>query len=58
MKDEVNKLEAKRKRLRREIYDREDEIDQQNDRLQEEIRARLGGSSQLEHIMTIAFEVV
>ena len=58
IKEEVSRLEEKRKRLRREIYDREDEIDEQNERLQNEIRARLQGASKLEHIMTISFEIV
>lgn len=58
MKEDVSRLEEKRKKLRREIYDREDEIDTQNERLQEEIRAKLEGASTLEHIMTISFEIV
>ena len=58
MKDEINRLEEKRKKLRREIYDREDEIDAQNERLQLEIRSKLEGASKLEHIMTISFEIV
>ncbi|AWW25978.1 SNF2-related protein [Acetobacterium sp. KB-1] len=58
MKEEVTHLEEKRKKLRREIYDREDEIDTQNERLQEEIRAKLEGAAALEHIMTISFEIV
>lgn len=58
IKEGVSRLEAKRKQMRREIYDREDEIDLQNEQLQDEIRARLGGSSKLENIMTISFEIV
>lgn len=58
MKGEINRLEEKRKKLRREIYDREDEIDAQNERLQLEIRSKLEGASTLEHIMTISFEIV
>lgn len=58
MKEEVSRLEEKRKKLRREIYEREDEIDAQNERLQDEIRAKLEGASTLEHIMTISFEIV
>lgn len=58
MKEEVSRLEEKRKKLRRDIYDREDEIDTRNDRLQDEIRTKLEGSSTLKHIMTISFEIV
>ncbi|NLX67403.1 MAG: hypothetical protein GXZ19_11690 [Bacteroidales bacterium] len=58
MKEEVIRLEEKRKRLRREIYDREDEIDAQNEHLQDEIRAKLDGAAFLENIMSISFEIV
>lgn len=57
MKEEITRLEEKRKRMRREIYDREDEIDKQNERLQDEIRGKLKGSSTMEHAMTIEFEI-
>lgn len=58
MKDEINKLEEKRKTMQREIYDRQDEIEADNERLQEEIRARLNGTSSIEYIMAISFEIV
>lgn len=58
MKDEINRLEELRKRKRRELYEREDEIDAANERLQDEIRSKLAGTSQTEHIMTISFEIV
>jgi septal ring factor EnvC (AmiA/AmiB activator) len=57
MKDEINKLEEKRKTLQREIYNRQDEIEAENERLQEEIRARLDGTSRIEHIMAFSFEI-
>ena len=58
MKAEVNKLEERRKKMRRELYEREDEIDLANERLQDEIRSKLSGTSRTEHIMTISFEIV
>lgn len=58
MKAEVNKLEERRKNMRRELYEREDEIDAANERLQDEIRSKLSGTSRTEHIMTISFEIV
>jgi ERCC4-related helicase len=58
MKDEINKLKDKRKKLQREIYQQEDEIDMQRDKLQEEIRQKLNGQTEIDHIMTISFEVV
>jgi phosphoglycerate-specific signal transduction histidine kinase len=57
MKEELNALKAKEKKMKREIYDREDEIEADNARLQDEIKARMGGASKAEHIMTIAFEI-
>lgn len=57
IKDELNKLERQRKRMQRDLYDREDEIDAQNEQLQAEMREKLRGNSELERIMTIAFEV-
>lgn len=57
IKDDLNKLERQRKRMQRDLYDREDEIDAQNEQLQAEMREKLRGNSKLERIMTIAFEV-
>lgn len=58
MKDEINKLELKRKKMQREIYDREDEIDAEKERLQEEVRRKLEGNCTTQNIMVIEFEVV
>ena len=57
MKDEINKLDAKRKKLQREIYDREDAIDAEKEQLQAKIREKLKGNSKTEHIMTVSFEI-
>ena len=57
MKDEINRLKDKRKKMQREIYQQEDEIDMQRDKLQEEIRQKLNGTTEITHIMTISFEV-
>jgi DNA polymerase III delta prime subunit len=57
MQEELNGLKSKEKKMKREIYDREDEIEAENARLQEEIRARMNGESRTEHIMTISFEI-
>lgn len=58
MKDEINHLEVKRKKMQRDIYDEEDKITADNERLQEEIRTKLKGKSHTVNIMTIAFEIV
>lgn len=54
----MNRLEERRKKMRRELYEREDKIDSANELLQDEIRSRLSGTSRTEHIMSIAFEIV
>ena len=58
LKEEINKMDLKRKKMQREIYDREDEIDNEKELLQEEIRQKLNGNCKTEHIMTFSFEVV
>ena len=58
MKDEINKMEARHKKMQRELYTREDEIDEEKERLQEEVRQKLRGKCVEEHIMTIGFEIV
>lgn len=57
LKDEINRLEKKRKTMEREIYEKEDEIDAANERLQKEVRTRLDGKFEQEHVMTISFEI-
>jgi SNF2 family DNA or RNA helicase len=57
MQEELNSLKSKEKKMKRDIYDREDEIEAENTRIQEEIQARMNGESRTEHIMTISFEV-
>lgn len=57
VKDELEELKRRRKRMQRDLYDREDEIEAQNEQLQAEMREKLRGNSELERIMTISFEV-
>ena len=47
-----------RYRLTSTVYDREDEIDAEKERLQEETRCKLQGSCTVEYIMKISFEIV
>ena len=58
LKDEINKLEKKRKEKQRDLYTQQDKIDADNERLQEEMKKKLEGKIVTEHIMTISFEVV
>ena len=55
MKDEINKMEARHKKMQRELYTREDEIDEEKERLQEEVRQKLQGNCVVGHVMTIGF---
>lgn len=58
LKEEISKLESKRKEMRRNLYEQQDAIDEQNERLQEEIRQKLEGHMITRHIMTISFEII
>lgn len=57
MKEEINKLEKRHKKMQREIYDREDEIDAEKEHLQDEIRSKLQANCVTQNIMMIEFEV-
>lgn len=43
--------------MQREIYDCEDEVDAEKERLQDEIRSKLQSNCVTQNIMTIEFEV-
>ena len=57
MKEEINKLKRTRDKKRRELYDEEDKIDEENDRLQAEMRSRVKGTTHVEQLFTIRFEI-
>ena len=57
LKDEINTLEKKRKETQRHLYEQQDRIDEENERLQEEIRKKLKGKIVVSPIMTISFEI-
>ena len=52
------KLEVKYKKMRRNLCVREDEIDEEKERLQDEVRQKLQDRCTTGHIMTIGFEIV
>lgn len=58
MKEEINSLESKHMKMRREIDAEEDRIELENERLQDEIRSKLAGTTKTEHIMAFSFEIV
>ena len=57
-KAEVQRLKKMRERKRRELFDEEDKIELENERLQEEMRRRMRGNTTVEQIFTIRFEIV
>jgi len=58
MKAEINKLKKLRDKKRRELYDEEDKIEQENEKLQADMRQRIKGKTIVENIFTIRFEIV
>lgn len=57
IKEQINKLERQRNKKRRELYDEEDRIDEENDKLQREMRQRIKGTTYVESIFTVQFEI-
>lgn len=56
-KEELNKLKKLRDKKRRELYEEEDKIDEENDRLQAEMRNRVKGSTEVKQLFTIRFDI-
>ena len=56
-KDEVNSLKKLRDKKRRHLFEEEDRIAEENERLQEEMRKKLIGKTETKHIFTIKFEI-
>lgn len=57
-KDEILKLRKLRDRKRRELYEEEDRIENENEKLQQEMRKRIKGKNTVTNIFTIRFEIV
>jgi ERCC4-related helicase len=57
-KDEILKLKKLRDKKRRKLYDEEDRIENENEKLQEEMRQRIKGKNTVTNIFTIRFEIV
>ena len=57
MKAEIDALVKKRNKMRRDVYERQDELDLENAQEQEKALRRLAGRTEIQHIMTIAFEI-
>ena len=56
--EKINALKRQRSKKQRELFAEMDMLEDQNQRLQEEIRKKLEGQMDTRHIMTIAFEIV
>lgn len=57
-KSEILKLKKLRDKKRKELFEQEDKIDNENERLQEEMRKRIKGKNIVTNIFTIRFEIV
>ncbi len=57
IKDQINKLERQRNKKRRELYDEEDRINEENDKLQTEMRQRIRGATHVKPVFTLQFEI-
>lgn len=57
-KGEILKLKKLRDKKRRELYEQEDKIENENEKLQGEMRQRIKGKNIIANIFTIRFEIV
>ena len=56
-KAEIQKLTKNRTKKRQDLFAAQDQVDEENDRLQLEMRRRLKGENKIERIFTIRYEV-
>ena len=56
-KAEIQKLTKNRTKKRQDLFAAQDQVDEENDRLQLEMRRRLKGENKIETIFTIRYEV-
>ena len=54
---DFNSLKKLRDKKRRHLFEEEDRIAEENERLQEEMRKKLIGKTETKHIFTIRFEI-
>ena len=54
----IKDLESKRNSLRRDLYDKQDEIDKEKDKLLDNIQARLESESHVEELFTLKWKLV
>lgn len=56
-KEKIVKLRRLRDKKRRDLYEESDKIEEQNERLQAEIRKRMAGTSDCNEVMVLRFEI-
>src|SRR5690606_1272816 len=58
IQEKISKIKRRYHRLRQEIYDREDEINEQRDCMIKEAKGKLTRSIQEEELFTVSFEIM
>lgn len=58
LQEKISKISRKYHRLRQEIYDREDEINEQRDRMIAEAKGKLTRAIKEEELFTVSFEII
>ena len=54
----IKELEKKRNNLRRELFDKQDEIDSEKDKLLDTVQSRLESESSIEELFTLKWKLV
>lgn len=58
LQEKISKIKRKYNRLRQEIYDREDEINEQRDSMIKEAKGKLSRTIKEEELFTVSFEII
>lgn len=58
LQEKISKIKRKYNRLRQEIYDREDEINEQRDNMIKEAKSKLTRTIKEEELFTVSFEII
>jgi predicted nucleic acid-binding Zn-ribbon protein len=58
LQEKISKIKRKYNRLRQEIYDREDEINEQRDNMITEAKGKLTRTIKEEELFTVSFEII
>jgi predicted nucleic acid-binding Zn-ribbon protein len=58
LQEKISKIKRKYNRLRQEIYDREDEINEQRDSMIKDAKGKLTRTIKEEELFTVSFEII